>query len=146
MGSWMWIRWGIWNGLRRCSGFLEVLWRCERNAGVLRFAQNDKNKSNSKSNNNRSKKRLQRLKELFEELGGDGCAVFGGAADVVDGFGFADEGGAGGGYGFGSDAFVEEGLLGEWEAGVDFAQAGCADFNDFDLTHIQAGQGGYLYF
>ena len=38
----MWIQWGIWSGLVRCWGFLELLWPCGRNAGVLRFAQNDK--------------------------------------------------------------------------------------------------------
>ena len=37
--------------------------------------------------------------EFFEEVGGDGGAVFGGGADVVDGAGFGGEGGAGGGDG-----------------------------------------------
>ena len=36
------------------------------------------------------------MQEFFEEVGGYGGAVFGGAADVVDGEGFGGEGGAGG--------------------------------------------------
>ena len=39
------------------------------------------------------------VKEFFEEVGGDGGAVAGGGADVVDGAGFGGEGGAGGGDG-----------------------------------------------
>ncbi len=38
---------------------------------------------------------LERAEEFFEEVGGGGGAVFGCAADVVYGFGFVDEGGAG---------------------------------------------------
>ena len=47
----------------------------------------------------RMRERSERAEELFEEVGGYGGAVFGGAADVVDGEGFGGEGGAGGGDG-----------------------------------------------
>ncbi len=79
---------------------------------------------------------LERAEELFEEVGGGGGAVFGCAADVVYGFGFVDEGGAGGGYGFGGDGLVKEGLFGGVEAGGDLAEAGgsYADVGD-ELRH-----------
>lgn len=50
--------------------------------------------------------------EVFEEVGGYGCAVPGGGADVVDGFGFGEKGGAGCGDGLGGEGLVAQGLLG----------------------------------
>jgi hypothetical protein len=79
------------------------------------------------------------VEEFFEEVGGDGGAVFGGGADVVDGAGFGGEGGAGGGDGGRGDGLVEEGLLGGGAAVGSFAEAGGADADvcDYAALHLR---------
>ena len=74
------------------------------------------------------------------------AAVFGGAADVVYGFGFVDEGGAGVGDCFGGDGVVDEGLFGGVEAGGGFAQAGGGDSYVVDDVVACACDGGQSYF
>lgn len=70
---------------------------------------------------------LQRAKEFFEEVGRDGGAIFGRAADVVDGTGFGEDRGAGGGERGGDYGLVEEGLFGCGEPGGVFTEAGSAE-------------------
>ncbi len=70
--------------------------------------------------------------EFFQEVGCGGGAVFGCAADVVYGFGFVDQGGAGLGDCFVGDGLVDEGLLGGVEAGGDFSQTGGGNSDVFD--------------
>ena len=85
------------------------------------------------------------VEEFFEEIGGYGGSVFGGAADVVYGLAFAGQGGSGGGYGLWGDGFVDQGALGCWQTGGDFAQAGCSYADVFDLAVAGAGYSSYGY-
>lgn len=92
-----------------------------------------------------SEQLLKGEKKFLQKVGGYGCAVFGSAANVIDGADFSEDGGTSAGDDCCSDGFANKNLLGRRKAGGVFAEAAGADTYVRDLAVIHQGQSGDGY-